>query len=230
MQSLKVKTKTKGILVTVEGENGTGKSTLIEGLSARLDKAGIDHLTLREPGGTELGQRIRMDLLSGKVSDPVTQLMLLNAARRENVLQIIKPALDRGQLVIMDRFVLSSMVHQGSATGLLDMHQVLELHQLMIGPLPDLCMVIETNPSSVLNRLKERSMQDTNHEKDYFEIHQRKAIENRMRLYRNGLTLLQMAKPSIKGMIIHNHQGEQEAAITQMLTAIQYRRPLYLEG
>lgn len=109
-----------GIFITLEGVEGCGKSTQIELLNAKLRDAGAKTLVTREPGGTEAGAAIRKILLdpaTGKL-DPLTELMLFSAARRELVQKVIRPALDEGRVVICDRFADSTTAYQGHARGM----------------------------------------------------------------------------------------------------------------
>lgn len=104
-------------LITFEGTEGAGKSTLLKGLSARLRTLKIPHLLTREPGGSELAEKIREILLHHEMSTR-TELLLYLAARNEHFEHTILPALQRGELVLCDRFTDSSLAYQGSARGL----------------------------------------------------------------------------------------------------------------
>lgn len=109
-----------GIFITLEGVEGCGKSTQIELLNAKLRDAGAKTLVTREPGGTEAGAAIRKILLDPATGelDPLTELMLFSAARRELVQKVIRPALDEGRVVICDRFADSTTAYQGHARGM----------------------------------------------------------------------------------------------------------------
>ena len=110
----------QGIFVSFEGGEGVGKSTQIRLLAARLRECGYEVLTLREPGGTEIGERIREILLDPAHSDldPTSELLLYEAARAQLVSTVILPALQRGVVVLCDRFTDSTRAYQGAARDL----------------------------------------------------------------------------------------------------------------
>lgn len=110
----------KGLFVTFEGIDGSGKSTQIEMLSSDLEKAGIPYVLIREPGGTDIGEKIRTILLDKANSkmNARTELLLYEAARAQIVEEKIKPALEAGNVVICDRFFDSTVAYQGYARGL----------------------------------------------------------------------------------------------------------------
>lgn len=109
-----------GLFVTFEGIDGSGKSTQIEMLSSDLEKAGKPFLLIREPGGTEIGEKIRTILLDKANSKMTarTELLLYEAARAQIVEEKIRPALEEGKVVICDRFYDSTVAYQGYARGL----------------------------------------------------------------------------------------------------------------
>lgn len=109
----------RGIFITFEGIEGSGKSTQVALLVRFLAARGADVLTTREPGGTRLGERVR-DILLDPVSDPVplSELFLLEAARAQLVASVIAPALAAGRIVVSDRFADSSAAYQGTARAL----------------------------------------------------------------------------------------------------------------
>lgn len=109
-----------GLLVTFEGPEGSGKSTLVRGLVARLEAVGIAPLVLREPGGTRIGERIRDILLDPELTElvPETELLLMEASRAQLVRQEVRPALAAGRLVLCDRYADASTAYQGAGRGL----------------------------------------------------------------------------------------------------------------
>lgn len=109
-----------GHLITFEGMDGVGKSTVIEQVAADLESRDIEVVRMREPGGTPAGERIREILLYKLDYEiaPRAEAALFAAARAENAVQIIRPALERGAFVLSDRFVHSSIAYQGLARGL----------------------------------------------------------------------------------------------------------------
>ena len=109
-----------GKLITIEGIDGSGKSTALAGLIAALNERGYEPLVLREPGGTEAGERIRSILLD-QVNLEMSarcELLLFAASRSELTDRVIRPALAEGRLVICDRFIDSTVAYQGYARGL----------------------------------------------------------------------------------------------------------------
>jgi dTMP kinase len=125
------------VFVTFEGLDGSGKSTQAELLAGELRDRGHEVVLTREPGGTELGERVRELLLAGGDVSPWAEAALFAAARAELVERVIRPALGRGADVVCDRYVDSSLAYQGIARGL-GVDRVLELNRPAIGDLlPD---------------------------------------------------------------------------------------------
>ena len=128
-------TDSKGLLITFEGNEGSGKSTQIDLLHERLEATGRTVIKLREPGGTGLGELLR-DILKtpkdGVAIDPVAELLLMNASRAQLVRQVIRPALDRGEVVLVDRFFDSTVVYQGYGRGL-DIQLVQDIINVAVG-------------------------------------------------------------------------------------------------
>ena len=110
----------QGTLISIEGPEGAGKSSVLEALLPRLENAGIAYLTTREPGGVEIAEKIREVILdpSNTEMDPKTELLLYIASRRQHLAERVLPALKAGKLVIMDRFIDSSVAYQGFGRGL----------------------------------------------------------------------------------------------------------------
>ena len=115
------KSKPAGRLISFEGPEGSGKSTQIARLAARLQKAGREVVTTREPGGTDIGEQIRNIVIHNSKGDEMcseAELLLYTAARAQVVRQIIAPALARGAIVLTDRYLDSTTVYQGMARNL----------------------------------------------------------------------------------------------------------------
>jgi dTMP kinase len=145
----------RGLFLVFEGGDGAGKSTQIRLLQAALERAGHEVLVTREPGGTPVGEAIRVVLLRPD-GDPVadrTEALLYAAARSQHVEEVIRPALDRDAVVLCDRFVDSSIVYQGAARGLGEGH-VAELNRWATGGLvPDLVVLLDVDPVEGLRRV-----------------------------------------------------------------------------
>src|ERR671923_2148151 len=141
------------MFVTFEGLDGSGKTTQSELLRAQLVGAGRDVVATREPGGTELGERIRQVLLEGAEMSAWAEASLFAAARAELVERVIAPALERGADVICDRYLDSSLAYQGIARGL-GVDRVLELNlQAIRGHLPDRTYLLLIDPDESARRV-----------------------------------------------------------------------------
>lgn len=136
---------TRAPFVVLEGVEGAGKTTQIRLLSDWLRAAGIDHVTAREPGGTEVGESIRAVLLDHREQDmpAETELLLMLAARAAFVRDVVRPALRDGAVVLADRFDFSTFAYQGYGRGL-DLDEVRRLNAFATGGLrPDLYILLD---------------------------------------------------------------------------------------
>lgn len=162
---------TKGVFITLEGGEGTGKSTQIKLLQEALRARGHDVVVTREPGGTPQAERIR-DLLLQRDSgnfDPMTEALLLFAARREHLVHKIWPALEKGQWVISDRFADSSRAFQGYGMGL-DQAVIDTLYNTVAGNFqPHLTLIFDIDPEVGLKRSLKRQS-DTAVTEDRYEL------------------------------------------------------------
>lgn len=142
-----------GLFVTFEGGEGSGKSTQIERLAARLAARGLDPLRTREPGGTPLGEGIRDLLLDpARRPAPMTEALLLEAARSELVGAVIRPALAAGRVVLCDRYDDSTLAYQGGGRGL-DEGILRAMNRAATGGLvPDLTLLFDLEPERGLAR------------------------------------------------------------------------------
>lgn len=138
--------------MTFEGADGSGKSTQAELLRAALAAEGRDVIRTREPGGTELGDAIRALVLHGLEMTPWAEAALFAASRAEHVEEVIRPALERGDDVICDRYVDSSLAYQGIARGL-GVDAVLQLNLAVTGSLlPDVTFLLLLDPGVATGR------------------------------------------------------------------------------
>lgn len=143
-----------GIFITLEGPDGSGKSTVVEQLSQYLKNSNIEYIFTREPGGTEIGEDIRDIILDNNNTNmsPRTEALLYAASRSQHVHEKIKPALQAGKVVLCERFVLSSLVYQGIGRGL-GIVDVKNINDFGIeGVKPDLTLFFDIDPSVSLNR------------------------------------------------------------------------------
>ncbi|MHA6266594.1 dTMP kinase [uncultured Aliiroseovarius sp.] len=147
----------RGLFISFEGIDGSGKSTQAQVLAKTLRDHGHDVVLTREPGGSPGAEEIRALVLEG---DPdrwsaQTELLLFTAARRDHLERLINPALAAGKIVITDRFADSTRVYQGTRSG--DLRGMVDqLHNLMIGQEPDLTFLIDMDPDTGLSRAKGR--------------------------------------------------------------------------
>ncbi len=146
-------------LVTLEGGEGVGKSTVLAALRDALLAEGQDVVCTREPGGTPLAEHIRELLLSpgNEPMDPNAELLLVFAARAQHVAQVIRPALARGAWVISDRFTDSSYAYQGAARGL-DVDSIAELERGAVGLRPGLTLLLDLDVARARERTRGRDL------------------------------------------------------------------------
>ncbi len=148
--------RSRGRLITVEGVEGAGKSTQIDGLRAWLAGRGLAVVTTAEPDGTPLGARLRR--LLGEIDrvGPLAEALLFTASRAEHVERVIRPALAAGQVVVCDRYLDSTVAYQGHGRGL-SLEVVAQLNQLATGGvLPDLTLVLDLDVAEGLRRVRAR--------------------------------------------------------------------------
>ncbi len=148
----------RGRFITLEGGEGAGKSTLARALSERLDAAGFTARTTREPGGSPKAEAIREMILAGQARDygPFAEALMFSAARIDHIDSLIRPALERGEWVICDRFIDSTRVYQG-VLGKLDRAVLAELEAVTIsGLMPELTLILDLDPEIGLARAAKR--------------------------------------------------------------------------
>lgn len=148
-----------GLFITFEGPEGSGKSTQLRMLGTRLRAAGHPVLETAEPGGTPIGLQIRRVLLDARNRElsPTAELLLMFAARAQNVDQAILPALGEGRVVICDRFTDSTLVYQGAARGL-GTELVYEVDRIACrGLVPALTLIVDIDTETGLARAHRRN-------------------------------------------------------------------------
>ena len=147
----------KGIFISFEGIDGSGKSTQAHLLADHLRSQGREVVLTREPGGSPGAEEIRALVLQGEPDrwSAETEILLFTAARRDHLERTIRPALAAGKVVICDRFADSTRMYQGLSRG--DLRQTVDdLHRLMIGVEPDLTILIDMDPAKGLSRALSR--------------------------------------------------------------------------
>ena len=154
----------KGFLVSLEGPEGAGKTSVLEALIPVLEDRGVEVLTTREPGGVLIGEKIREVILdpSHTEMDPKTELLLYIASRRQHLVEKVLPALAAGKLVIMDRFIDSSVAYQGFGRGL-DIDAIDWLNEFATDGLkPDLTLYFDIEVEEGLARIAANSDREVN--------------------------------------------------------------------
>lgn len=145
-------THTSGKFISLEGMDGAGKSTHIPAIIAQLQQRGVEVVSTREPGGTALGEQLRAILLH-ELMHPETEAMLMFAARREHIAQVIQPALARGAYVLTDRFSDATYAYQCGAKGV-SAEKIRQLEQwVQMGLQPDITLLFDVPPEVSLQRL-----------------------------------------------------------------------------
>lgn len=151
-----------GFFITFEGLDGCGKTTQAQRLQQRLEAAGYRVTATRQPGGTAIGDSIRQLLLDSRTHGvaAMAELALMFADRAQSIAEVIHPALDRGEIVICDRFTDSTEAYQGGGRGL-GSGAVLELNAILCGNLaPDLTILLLPNREDALRRARRRNQND----------------------------------------------------------------------
>lgn len=150
------------LFLTFEGPEGAGKSTQVARLAARLAQLGVPHLVAREPGGTPLGARVRELVLMDPELEvtPIAEFLLYSASRAQLVQDVLRPALARGELVILDRYADSSAAYQGAGRGLNTAFVNAVTREATGGLRPDLTFLLDLDPELGLRRAAAKGTPD----------------------------------------------------------------------
>jgi dTMP kinase len=151
----------KGLFITFEGGEGSGKTSIITRLVPMLEKLGQDVLTSREPGGVKIAEDIRNIILNPENTQMCyeTEALLFAASRMQHLREKVIPALESGKLVICDRYLDSSLVYQGYSRGL-GFEKVMQVNAFALEYMPEKTFFIDVKPSVGLERLKGREKSD----------------------------------------------------------------------
>ena len=164
----------RGKFITIEGTDGSGKSTQIELLMDYLRKKGADVIFTREPGGTQISEKIREIILDVDNSEMtgITEALLYAAARSQHVEEKIIPALEAGKIIICDRFVDSSIAYQGAARGL-GAEKIMGINEAALhGIMPDMTLFFDLSPEKgILRKKNERALDRL--EKEKMDFHEK---------------------------------------------------------
>lgn len=168
-----------GLFITFEGGEGAGKTTVLEAVAKKLTNNHYDVVVTREPGGISIAENIRDIILDPNHTqmDAKTEALLYAAARRQHLVEKVKPALDSGKIVLCDRFIDSSLAYQGYAREL-GIDQVYAVNQFAIGELmPDLTLFFDIPPNQgleriALNKEREKNRLDLEALPFHYKVHQ----------------------------------------------------------
>ena len=187
----------RGKFITIDGLEGAGKSTQIDFIKKYLSDRNLDVFLTREPGGTDLGERLRALLLDKNIDamNPDTELLLMFAARNEHVKKVIVPKLEQGIWVISDRFTDASYAYQGGGRGI-PLERIEELEKWTLKDfVPDMTFLLDLDVELGLSRVEQRGEKDRFEEehKDFFNK-VREIFSNRASKYPERIKLIDASK------------------------------------
>jgi len=187
----------RGKFITIDGLEGAGKSTQIDFIKKYLSDRNLDIFLTREPGGTDLGERLRALLLDKNIDamNPDTELLLMFAARNEHVKKVIEPKLEQGIWVISDRFTDASYAYQGGGRGI-PLERIEELEKWTLKDfVPDMTFLLDLDVELGLSRVEQRGEKDRFEEehKDFFNK-VREIFSNRASKYPERIKLIDASK------------------------------------
>jgi dTMP kinase len=217
-----------GIFITLEGIDGTGKSTHARHLAAYLRKRGIPAVLSREPGGTEVGEQIRRLLMDPKACkmSSMTELTLMYAARGQHLEEVVRPALARGRVVISDRYNDASFAYQGYGR-MLGMQTVRAIDRIVCGRTqPDLTLLLDLDPQVALARARRRNRR-RKARNTRFEDH---GLKFQKRVRTGYLALARQQPRRIKLIQSDRPLAEVEAEIRRIIDALLVRRRVRVEA
>jgi dTMP kinase len=165
-----------GIFITIEGPDGSGKTTIIQMLAENLEREGFEVIATREPGGIEIAEQIRKVILDpdNTEMDSRTEALLYAAARRQHLAEKVRPALEKGKIILCDRFVDSSLAYQGHARGL-GIDEVYSINEFAIEDMmPELTLYFDIAPEVGLERISKNKGREVNRlDMEKLEFHQK---------------------------------------------------------
>ena len=199
----------KAKFITLEGIEGSGKSSSLKSITDLLDKKNISYIVTREPGGSSIGKELRAILLDPDTEiSPEVELMLMLSDRKDHVEKIILPNLEKGNWVVSDRFMDSSIAYQGGGRQL-DKKLIISLTDYLNLPQPDLTLLFDLPVEISLSRVKARGELDR-FEKEELEFHKR--IRN---------TYLELAKNNSNRIKIIDSSKKIESMLNNVKQAIE---------
>ena len=217
----------QGFFITIEGIDGTGKSTQMRRLVEYLRQRGAPVVATREPGGTKVGEQIRgllLDASIGRVAS-LAELSLMYAARAQHLEEVVRPALARGQVIISDRFNDASFAYQGYGR-MLGARTVRELDKIICGRTqPDLTLLLDLDPRVALERARQRNTRRRS-KRTRFENH---GLKFQQRVRAGYLALARQQPKRIKLVNAGRPPGEIQAEIRKIVDAVlAQRHPLHM--
>ena len=212
----------RGLFITLEGIDGTGKSTQLRLLVQHLKKRGFAVRVTREPGGTKVGERIRKILLDSTTTRlaPLAELALMYAARAQHLQEVIRPALAKGEIVVSDRYNDASLAYQGYGRKL-GAETVRAFDRIVCaGTQPDLTLVLDLPPRLSLGRARARQSQQ-NSKQERFE---RQGMDFHRRVRRGYLQIASQEPHRVKLVRADGPVAEVQAEIRRLVDAFLARR------
>lgn len=188
------------MFITIEGPEGSGKSSVTKKVVERLEKEGFEVVLTREPGGTPIAEEIRNVILDKKntAMDPVTEALLYAASRRQHLVEKVWPLSKEGKIVISDRFLDSSLAYQGGARNL-GIDKVLAMNMFATeGYYPDVTLLFDIDPRIGLARIaanKNREVNRLDLEKIEFHDNVRKTFLSLAERFKDRFVILDASKP-----------------------------------
>jgi dTMP kinase len=187
----------KGLFITFEGPDGSGKTTVSTAVVAQLQKEGYQVMYTREPGGSHIAEEIRQVILdpANTAMDDRTEALLYAASRRQHLVEVVLPALARGMTVISDRFVDSSLAYQGCGRGI-GMEEVMAINRFAVeGHMPDHTIFLNVPSEVGLARIASRQYLDRlDQESQAFHERVYEGYQKVIAMYRDRMTVIDASK------------------------------------
>ena len=188
----------RGLFITFEGPDGSGKTTVCSEVFAKLKEDGYDVIHTREPGGIEIAEKIRKIILdpSNTDMDERTEALLYVASRRQHLVKKVLPALKEGKIVVCERFVDSSLAYQGYGRKI-GFEEVLKINEFAIeGLFPDLTIYLDVDEKTGLKRIESRSFKDRLDLED-LEFHHlvHEGYEKVLEVFKDRIKVVDAARP-----------------------------------
>ena len=207
-----------GKFISFEGLDGCGKSTQLARLAEKLTQQGFSVVVTREPGGTDIGEKIRGLLLDTRTSGlaPLAELALMFASRAQHIHQVISPALSAGKIVLCDRFTDSSEAYQGGGRKL-GSKPILELHRVLCGDLqPDLTILMDSDVGASVDRARRRNLARSPNSSDEGRFEK----ENRAFFTRVHDAYLEIAKRDRERVVVVDARGTPDQTHAKILQTV----------